>query len=160
MLQTDKITSRLPSTAAGTSTKSFIFFSGRITLLMPQRCAANICEREQSKKQHLWYMHTTHEQSWAPTLIKFMAKRWCFPKLMIRVHFFNKWYSVFINQVSHNHHIDHKNIYAKLQSIKLDMHIWNNEHEILATSPKSYITCHKLHFTARFDSRKKCYWIC
>lgn len=99
-------------------------------------------------------MQTTHGWSWAPTLIKFMANRWCFPKLMIRVHFFNKWYSLFINQVSHNHHIDHKNIYAKLQSIKLVLHIWNNEHEILATSPESYITCHKLHFTARFDSRK------
>lgn len=38
-----RITSSPASTADGTSVKSFRFLSGRMTLLIPQRCAANTC---------------------------------------------------------------------------------------------------------------------
>jgi len=39
-----ELTSKLASTDGGTSTKSFKFLSGRMTLLIPYRCAASICE--------------------------------------------------------------------------------------------------------------------
>jgi len=44
-IEGNKATSKLASTDDGTSTKSFRFLSGRMTLLIPYRCAANICER-------------------------------------------------------------------------------------------------------------------
>lgn len=43
MIEVLNLTSRLESTAAGTSTKSFEFLCGRITLFIPYRCAASIC---------------------------------------------------------------------------------------------------------------------
>jgi len=44
-IEGNKDTSKLASTDDGTSAKSFRFLSGRMTLLIPYRCAANICER-------------------------------------------------------------------------------------------------------------------
>jgi hypothetical protein len=44
VLDYNKVTSKLASTDGGTSTKSFKFLSGMMTLLIPYRCAASICE--------------------------------------------------------------------------------------------------------------------
>jgi hypothetical protein len=44
VLDYNKVTSKLASTDGGTSAKSFKFLSGMMTLLIPYRCAASICE--------------------------------------------------------------------------------------------------------------------
>ncbi len=46
-----KLASMLAMMAAGTSWRSFLLRSGSITLLMPHRCAASICETSRSQEQ-------------------------------------------------------------------------------------------------------------